>query len=61
MGDNITKEVEITGNVSNQPLTLLELQASLEHFQSNTDVFFLVTMGTIVFCELHLINILAVY
>lgn len=37
-GDNATARLE-------------ELKVALEHFQSNTDVFFLITMGTIVFCK----------
>lgn len=52
MGDNITEEVEETGLVTEQAMTVEELKLSLEHFQENTDVFFLITMGTIVFCEL---------
>lgn len=39
------------GGGDNATARLEELKVALEHFQSNTDVFFLITMGTIVFCE----------
>ncbi|XP_063591949.1 putative ammonium transporter 1 [Penaeus indicus] len=37
------------GGGDNATARLEELKVALEHFQSNTDVFFLITMGTIVF------------
>lgn len=40
-----------TGGGDNATARLEELKIALEHFQSNTDVFFLITMGTIVFCK----------
>ncbi|XP_042235441.1 putative ammonium transporter 1 isoform X2 [Homarus americanus] len=53
MGDNVRERVLYDSGgaavSTREPLTLEELQDALKHFQRNTDVFFLVTMGTICF------------
>lgn len=49
MGDNITIDMEDPGVSEEQPISIEQLQLYLKHFEENTDVFFLITMGTIVF------------